>query len=153
PGLGHADRKHDQGGSVFAVGGPQPIVAAVLLRRLPMATEPDAERSHLGKGDEAALHLGTRWEIRAAIHHTRHDRPAGRRLGEKAVPVVTLVHARLPLMAGEGLGPAEHPLENRPSTEHPTRSRIDGKHRVVDTEAIEAVGELKSARAAAYDDQ
>src|SRR5207245_1240817 len=71
---------------------------------------------------------------------------------QEAVPVVALVLTRVAVETGEWLGPAQHPLEDRPAPEHAAGCLVLRKHRVLDAETAEAVGELQPARPTADDD-
>jgi len=59
----------------------------------------------------------------------------------------------LPLDAGVGLGPAQHPLEDRPSPEHPAGFRVFREDRVVDAEPRQRIANLEATGPAADDDE
>ena len=152
--LRHADREDQDRSAVFAVRRAKYEVAgAVLAGRLPSASVPDPQAGPSCEQGQPAFHLGAGRKVRAAIHDLGHDPAMHFLFCQEAVPVVALVLTRVAVETGEWLGPAQHPLEDRPAPEHAAGCLVLRKHRVLDAETAEAVGELQPARPTADDDE
>ena len=135
------------------VAGDSTEIIALATRGFPSSSMTNADSSALGKGLEPFLHLGPGRKVGCPVHQRRHHGPMCRLISEQAVPVEPLVGALVPLDAGEGFGPAQHPLEDGPATEHPARRGIVGEDGVVDAQAAQRIAELQSTRSAAHHDQ
>src|SRR5438105_881150 len=153
PRPGDTDRKNEAGRAVLAVRGGEDEVVAGRAGRLPPALVADLQTRAGGKRLQAPLHLRSGWEVGGAVHDAGHDRPAGIVVAEQAVPVVALVGRAPTLVVGVRLGPAEHPLEDRPAPEHPAGLAVLRDDRVLNAQPAERVRQLKSARPAADDQQ
>src|ERR1700694_3831021 len=123
------------------------------LCRFPATAKAYADPGALRKGLEPFLHLRPGGKVGCPVHQCRHHRPIRCLIRQQAVPIEPLIGALVPLDTGEGLGPAQHPLEDGPAAEHPARRGVIGDDRVVDTQAAQRVAQLQSTGPAAHDDQ